>query len=70
MTGKPLYILTDVHTASSSEMFAYIAQKRKRLGTVVGETSPGMAGNIPAGSDHFFVPLSRVVDGPDGSRQA
>ena len=67
MTGKPLYILTDVHTASSSEMFAYIAQ-RKQLGTVVGETSSG-AGNggnmIPAGSGiSFFVPLSRVVDGP------
>jgi hypothetical protein len=67
MTGKPLYVLTDVLTASSSEMFAYIAQ-RKQLGTVVGETSSG-AGNggnmIPAGSGiSFFVPLSRVVDGP------
>lgn len=67
MTGKPLYVLTDVLTASSAEMFAYIAQ-RKQLGTVVGETSSG-AGNggnmIPAGSGiSFFVPLSRVVDGP------
>ena len=67
MTGKPLYILTDELTASAAEMFAYIAQ-RKQLGTVVGATSSG-AGNggnmIPAGSGiSFFVPLSRVVDGP------
>ncbi len=67
MTGKPLYVLTDALTASSSEMFAYIAQ-RKKLGMVVGETSSG-AGNggnmIPAGSGiSFFVPLARVVDGP------
>lgn len=67
LTGKPLYILIDVHTASSSEMFAYIAQ-RKQLGTVFGETSSG-AGNggnmIPAGSGiSFFVPLARVIDGP------
>lgn len=67
LTGKPLYVLIDRHSASSAEAFAYIVQ-RKRLGIVIGETSSG-AGNggnmVPAGSGiSFFVPFAKVVDGP------
>lgn len=67
LTGRPLYVLIDRQSASSAEMFAYIVQRAK-LGTVIGETSSG-AGNggnmVPVGSGlSFFVPHSRVVDGP------
>ncbi|QPQ55030.1 S41 family peptidase [Allosphingosinicella flava] len=67
MTGKPLYVLIDADSASSAEMFAYIAQ-RKQLGTVFGQKSSG-AGNggnmLPAGSGiSVFLPFARITDGP------
>jgi len=63
--GKPLYVLTDDHTFSCAEQFAYDMKSLHRA-TLIGKTTGG--GANPGGffrlDDHFaiFVPLGRALN--------